>query len=109
MSYDQPTIWLIIAGLAIGTFLIRYSFIGIIGDRQLPDWVLDHLRYTAVAVLPGLIAPLILWPAATGGVPDASRLAAAAVAFAVGMWRKSVVGAVAGGMVILYLVQYLAG
>ncbi|MCP5086945.1 MAG: AzlD domain-containing protein [Rhodobacteraceae bacterium] len=109
MSYGQPTIWIIIAGLAVGTFLIRYSFIGLIGDRQLPQWVLSHLNYTAVAVLPGLIAPLILWPEATGGTPDASRLAAAAVAFAVGTWRKSVVGAVAGGMITLYTVPYLTG
>ena len=106
---DQTTVWTVIAGLAIGTFLIRFSFIGLIGDRELPEWVLRHLRYTAVAVLPGLIAPLVVWPAATGGQMDASRMAAALVAFTIGMWRKSVISAVVGGMGTLYLIQYLMG
>lgn len=106
---DQTTVWIVIVGLAIGTFLIRFSFIGLIGDRELPDWVLRHLRYTAVAVLPGLIAPLVVWPAATGGQMDAARMAAAMVAFVIGMWRNSVIGAVLGGMGTLYLLQYLAG
>lgn len=106
---DSTTVWIVIAGLAVGTFLIRFSFIGLIGDRELPEWVLRHLRYTAVAVLPGLIAPLVVWPAATGGQLDAARMAAALVAFVIGMWRKSVVSAVFGGMGTLYLLQYLAG
>lgn len=104
---DPTIVWTVIGGLAIGTFLIRYSFIGLIGNRELPEWVLRHLRYTAVAVLPGLIAPLIVWPAATGGQADASRMAAALVAFAIGMWRKSIIGAVFGGMATLYLLQYV--
>ncbi len=104
---EASTIWTVIGGLAIGTFLIRFSFIGLIGDRELPEWVLRHLRYTAVAVLPGLIAPLVVWPAATGGQTDGPRMAAAMVAFTIGMWRKSVVSAVLGGMATLYLMQYL--
>lgn len=104
---DSMQIWVVIVGLAIGTYLIRLSFIGLIGDREMPEWVLRHLRYTAVAVLPGLIAPLVVWPAATGGQADASRMAAAVVAFAIGIWRKSVIWAVLGGMATLYLVQYV--
>jgi len=106
---DQSTIWIVIVGLAIGTFLIRFSFMGIIGDRELPEWVLRHLRYTAVAVLPGLIAPLVVWPAATGGQMDAARMAAALVAFVVGMWRKTMMSAFFSGMATLYLLQYLMG
>ncbi|MGP1357861.1 AzlD domain-containing protein, partial [Roseicyclus sp.] len=78
MSYTDAQIWGIVALLGVGTFLIRFSFLGLVGDRQLPEWLLRHLRYTAVAILPALVAPLVLWPAATGGEPEASRLAAAA-------------------------------
>ncbi|MBT4078604.1 MAG: AzlD domain-containing protein, partial [Gammaproteobacteria bacterium] len=35
---DQ-TVWIVIIGLGIGTFIIRYSFIGIIGDKELPEWL----------------------------------------------------------------------
>ena len=59
--------WAVIWGLGIGTFLIRFSFLGMIGDRALPDWAMKLLRYVPVAVLPGLVAPLVVWPAATGG------------------------------------------
>lgn len=101
-DYD---IWLIIGALGLGTWLIRFSFIGLIGDREMPAWVLRHLRYTPVAVMPGLIAPLILWPEAAHGQTDPARLAAALVALAVGYWRKSVIWSVTGGMATLYLVQ----
>ena len=70
MSYSTAEVWTIIILMGIGTFLIRFSFLGIVGDRKVPDWVLRHLRYTPVAVLPGLVAPLVAWPAATGGETD---------------------------------------
>jgi branched-subunit amino acid transport protein len=88
--------------LGAGTYLIRLSFLGLIGDRDLPPWVLRHLRYTAVGVLPGLVAPLVLWPAATGGAPDTARGLAALVTLGVGLWRRSVLWAIAGGAATLY-------
>ncbi len=108
MIPDPEKIWPVIFGLAIGTFLIRYSFLGLLGDRELPAWFLRHLRYVGVAVLPGLIAPLILWPQATGGVPDPARILAAIAATAIGVWRKSVIGAVVFGFGTLYAVQYIS-
>ena len=77
MNYSDADIWLLIALLGVGTYLIRFSFLGLIGDKKQPDWLLRHLRYTPVAVLPGLVAPLVVWPEATGGDPDPARLAAA--------------------------------
>ena len=67
MSYSDFEIWFLIVALGVGTFLIRFSFFGLIGNHEMPGWVLRHLRYTPVAVLPGLVAPLVLWPAAAGG------------------------------------------
>ena len=45
MNYSDTQIWIIIIALGIGTYLIRFSFLGLIGDRDLPDWALRHLRY----------------------------------------------------------------
>ncbi len=100
-------IWTVIVLLGIGTYLIRFSFIGLIGDRRLPPFVLRLLRYVPVAVMPGLVAPLIVWPAATGGVPDAPRLLAAVAALAIGAITRSLLGAIFGGMGTLYLAQAL--
>ena len=62
---EGARIWLVILGLGAGTFAIRLSFLGLIGDRQLPGWAMRLLRYVPVSVLPALVAPLVVWPAAT--------------------------------------------
>jgi uncharacterized membrane protein len=66
MSYSDAQIWIIIVLLGVGTFLIRFSFLGLIGNRELPEWVLRHLRYTAVAILPAMVAPLSSGPPPMG-------------------------------------------
>ena len=108
---DIPTLklWIVIFGLGAGSFFLRFVFLGLIGDRELPDWVLRHLRYTAVAVLPGLVAPAILFPAATGGVPDPARLGAAFVTAALGYVTRNVILAIVGGAVTLYSLLYILG
>ena len=109
MTATPATIWTIILVLGVCTFLIRFSFLGMIGDRNLPVWIQRALRYTPVAVMPGLVAPLILWPAATGGAPDPARLAAAVVTVGLGMATRNVVTAVLGGFAVLYLGLWLIG
>lgn len=102
MPLGAGEIWAIIVLMGIGTFLIRFSFLGIVGRRPLPPVVLRLLRYTPVAVIPGLVAPLVLWPAATGGEPDPARLAAALVTLAAGWWTKNLLVAIAAGAGTLF-------
>lgn len=106
---NHTTVWLVIFAMATGSFLIRFSFLGLIGDRQMPEWVLRHLRYTPVAVLPGLVAPLVLWPDATGGNPDPARLGAALMTLAVGYFSKNVLAAILSGAATLYGLLFLLG
>ncbi|MEX0318913.1 MAG: AzlD domain-containing protein [Ruegeria sp.] len=106
---DPAAMWTIIVGLAVGSFALRFAFLGFVGDRPMPPWLLRHLRYTAVAILPALIAPLVVWPAATGGAPDAPRMSAAAVAIVVGLFTKNVLAAIFSGAVTLYGLLYLLG
>ncbi|MCO6384037.1 MAG: AzlD domain-containing protein [Vannielia sp.] len=98
---DYP-IWLIIAALAVGTFLIRFSFIGLAGSRPLPETLLRYLRYTPVAVLPALVAPMLAWPAATGGEADPARLLAALATVVVGWRMKSLLFAILAGLAVFY-------
>ena len=106
---DKDQLWLVIVLMGLGSFGLRYAFLGLVGDRALPPWVLRHLRYTAVAVLPALIAPLVLWPPATDGTLDAPRLIAALAATGVGLATRNVIAAIFSGALILYLGLYLAG
>lgn len=102
-------IWTVILLLGAGTYVIRFSFLGLIGDRPMPPLVLRFLRYTPVAVLPGMVAPLVLWPAATGGDPDPARLIAALVTVCIGLWRKNVLLAILAGGITLALGLFATG
>jgi branched-subunit amino acid transport protein len=88
------SVWWIIAALGIGTYASRFCFLGLVGDRPMPPWLLRHIRYTGVAVLPALAVPLVVAP--EGGA-DPARVAAAAVALGVGLWRRDSIAAVAAG------------
>ncbi|MFY0692650.1 MAG: AzlD domain-containing protein [Paracoccaceae bacterium] len=105
MNFSQTEIWFIIIALGVGTFLIRFSFLGLIGQREMPEWILRHLRYTAVAVLPALVAPLVVWPEATGGEVDITRMAAAAATITVGYVTRNVIWSMVAGGATLGLLQ----
>lgn len=106
---DHVTLWIVIAALAVGSFALRFAFLGIVGNRQMPEWLLRHLRYTAVAVLPALVAPLVAWPAATGGEPDPARLGATFVTLAAGILTRNVFAGIAAGAVTLFALMALLG
>jgi branched-subunit amino acid transport protein len=107
MTLPSWEIWAIIVAMGAGTFLIRFSFLGLIGARKLPDWVLRHLRYTPVAVMPALVAPMVFWPEATGGAFDPPRVSAALATLAAGYLTRNMLAAIAAGAATLYGMLYL--
>ncbi|MFV0303362.1 MAG: AzlD domain-containing protein [Paracoccus sp. (in: a-proteobacteria)] len=108
ITLSDTGVWLVILVLGAGTFLIRWSFLGVLGRHAMPDWVLRLLRYTPVAVLPALVAPLVMWPAATGGQPDPARLVAAIVTVAAGMiWKNMLAAILAGAATLVLMLQFL--
>ncbi|WP_187431316.1 hypothetical protein ROLI_030970 [Roseobacter fucihabitans] len=105
---DPVKLWTVIIGLGIGSYALRFTFLGIVGDRPMPAWLLRHLRYTAVAMLPALVAPQVVWPAATDGTADLPRICAAVVTLVVGLMTKNVLAAVFSGGATLFGLLYLA-
>ncbi len=103
---SDAAFWTLTVLLGLGTFFIRFSFLGIFGRRTLPDWALLHLKYVGVAVFPALVAPLLVWPAATNGQFDPLRFAAALAALVAG-FRFGVVWSIIAGMGALYALQFL--
>lgn len=106
---DKTALWIVIFALGIGSYLLRFSFLGLVGRRALPGWALRLLRYTPMAVIPGLVAPAVLWPAATGGETDPARLAAALATVAAGLWLRHVLAGIVAGVVVLYGLGWLIG
>jgi branched-subunit amino acid transport protein len=92
----------VILAVGAGTFLLRFSFLGLVGSRTVPAAARRLLRCTAVAVLPGLVAPVVLWPPATAGAPDAARLIAAAATVALAVLTLRPMLSIAVGAVVLW-------
>ena len=106
-SIDGATLWTVIIGLAVGSYLLRFAFIGIVGGRPIPRWLLRHLRYTAVAIIPALVTPLVLWPQTTGDPSGYVLLAAALGTVMISRWRRNVLSGVLAGGGLLAGLPYL--
>ncbi len=106
---DKSALWIVIAALGVGSFALRFVFLGLVGDRAMPPWLLRHLRYTAVAVMPALVAPLVLWPKATEGETDPLRLSAAFLTLAVGYVTKNLYAAMGIGAAVMLGGAWLGG
>jgi len=99
----------IILVIGIGTYLLRLSFIGIVGDRVMPEWALVPLRFVAPAVLAALIAPAVLLNDGALDVSPASnpRAIAALVALLLAWKTKSVPVVIAAGLITVWAFQAL--
>ena len=86
--------------LALGTWLIRFSFLGIIGDRPLPPYVKQMLGYTSVAVLPGIATPMVL--NGVEGAVEPLRLVAAVALVLVGIWTQNMMKALGIGLRMVF-------
>ena len=106
---SDATIWWVIAALGVGSFGLRYSFLGLFADRQMPGWLLRPLRYATVAVLPGLVAPLVLWSDAPGATFDRVRMITATVTLGVAILSKNLVAAMVAGAGAFYGLPVLIG
>lgn len=102
MSGD-PTVWIVIAGLCLTTFLVRWSCLGLFAGRELPGWLVTGLGFVPVTVIPALVAPMFLG----GGEPLAhpERWAAGLATIGIGMASRSLIGGFASGMIAYHLVR----
>lgn len=99
----------VIVTIGIGTYLTRLSFIGIVGDRTMPDWAMVPLRFVAPAVLAALVAPAVLLRGGSLDVLPATnpRALAALVALVVAWKTKNVAAVIVAGMAVVWLLQAL--
>jgi branched-subunit amino acid transport protein len=102
--------WLLVISLAIGTFLIRYSFIGLFANRDMPPWLQHALKlmvpaifaaivFSGVMMVSGQVAGMAYWP----------RYAAALIAFIAAIaTRGNMLVTVGVGMAALHGLPWLA-
>ena len=100
MNYSQFEIWVIIALMAIGTFAIRFSFLGLIGSKRMPPLIERMLRFTPVAVLPGMLAPLVLWPPDSADGVTLLHLAATSTPVGTAYMTHQVISVLLAGLIV---------
>ena len=98
------TLWLVIFCGGLLTFLTRFSFIGLLGGRQIPTWAADALRLVPIAALSAIVAAELAAPQPTPALAWI-RWASAAVALVIAWLTKGVGWAVLGGMTVFLLLR----
>jgi branched-subunit amino acid transport protein len=101
-------VWTVIGGLALMTYINRFSFLGILAGRDVPPAVRRALAYVPSAVLPAIIAPMVLVDRASGGLTAPAVWLASVAALAIGVASRNIVLTILGGMAALHLSR-LAG
>ena len=102
------TIWLTIVAVGLITYLIRLSFIALVGYRPIPDRLKHALRFVPLAVLTAIIFPeLILSNGVVDLSPDNFRLFAGLAAVIVAWRTRSVVATILVGIAVLAILALL--
>jgi branched-subunit amino acid transport protein len=102
------TVWLIMLGLAVGTFLIRVSFILVLSGREVHPLVARALRFVPASILSALVVPQILTHNNSLHISlDNPQLAAGIVAGVVAWRTRNVPLTILSGMVVLWGLKWL--
>jgi branched-subunit amino acid transport protein len=102
---------LLVGGMAVVTFLIRYPVLVLVGKIPLPDRVFRALRYVPPAVLAAIIVPAVLMPdGANIDLSPTNSYLVAGIASALIAWRtKNLLLTIVLGMAIFLLLRVVVG
>lgn len=109
VDVSSTFIWSVIVAAAVGSFLLRLSFIGLFGYvDEVPPLLERALRYVPAAVLSALVLPgLVLVDGSLALSPSNERLIAGAFAAVVAWRTESMLATIGGGMGVLWTLTYL--
>jgi branched-subunit amino acid transport protein len=102
--------FLLITGMAIVTFLIRYPVLALSGKFKLSESFLQILRYVPPAVLTAIVVPAVLMPQDQLLLSYTNaRLVGAIAAVAIGLWQKNLLLTIVVGMGVFLGWQAIVG
>lgn len=103
--------WLTLATLiaaGVVTLLVRASFLVLPPTWQAPAWFTRALKYVAVAVLPALVVPDVLFrDAPVGEAVNVVRMVAAVIAMLVAWRTRNLFLTLLAGMIALWALRWL--
>ncbi|HSM81034.1 MAG TPA: AzlD domain-containing protein [Nodosilinea sp.] len=101
--------WLLVAAMALVTFLIRYVLLALSGRIQLPLALVRALGYVPPVVLTAIVVPAVVLPDGETlalGWRNA-RLVGAIAGVGLALWRQNLLLTIAGGMGVFWGWQWL--
>ena len=101
MTAQHSNIWLIIVVVALGTFTMRFSFIGLLKRGEAPRWLTRLLRFVPPAILAAL-ATVSVAGASMGEAGGIAPIVAASLGLAVATRTRNLLVPIATGMVVLW-------
>lgn len=102
--------FLLIAGMALVTFGVRYPVLALVGRLQLPEMVLKALRYVPSAVLTAIIVPMITLKDGVFDLRLGNSYLVAGIIAALIAWRtKNLLLTIVLGMAALWGYRLLLG
>ena len=106
-GYSSGEVWMILGAVALGTILLRLSFIALLARVEtIPEPVLRALGLVPAAVLAALVAPSLTH--AEGSFdPTTIRFGAGVLASLVAWRTKNVLATITAGMITLWVLQAL--
>jgi len=109
MAVDMGDFWIVTAATAVGTFLLRYSFILVMDMITMPRAATRMLRFIPAAVLTALVVPAVVFHrTAEGAAMDWRRTLAAGIAAVVAFKTRNMPLTIVAGMAALWLVKFLS-
>ncbi len=107
-THSSTLIWVLMGVAGLGTWLIRLSFIALLGRvATIPDLVMRILGLIPAAVLAAIVAPSLTHAAGTFDL-GTERFMAGAIAAVVAWRTKNVLATIGSGMGVLWLLQALS-
>ena len=101
---------LLIVGMALVTFIVRYPMIALVGRIPLPETLIRALRYVPVAVLTAIIVPTVLMPQGELDVSLSNAYLYGAVAAGLIAWRtRNLLLTIALGMIVFLIWRAVLG
>ncbi|MGY0217504.1 AzlD domain-containing protein [Endozoicomonadaceae bacterium StTr2] len=99
---------IMIAGMALSTFVIRFFFIALAGRQRLPEPVAQALAFSPAVVLSAIVVTTLSGMAkeATDFESVIPALLSIAVAIAITFLRKNLLLAIGAGMAVYGLLNY---
>jgi branched-subunit amino acid transport protein len=95
---------LMILGMALVTFGVRYPVLAILGKLNLPEAVMRALRYVPVAVLTAIVVPTMISPNGTPELSFTNAYLVAGVVSAIIAWStRKLLPTIVLGMIFFLL------